>query len=185
MLKFRKISKMQRIIFLLAAFVCYSCSCDEKTYYLSEGEIALFPYENTNSITFIDNNQNFVVFENIIYERDIYEDNNPSVTFYSGPNCDDSSEEIQVSMSSSSDYDLFVGTDSGFRATIVDNNIGSFGSYYELRESEYINNYSFNDVIYDDVLRLYSEFDNSEIFLIKNIGVVEIHFGSQEFMLNS
>ncbi|MBC3847985.1 hypothetical protein H8K90_16440 [Winogradskyella echinorum] len=176
---------MQRTLFILILLLCYSCRCDEETYYLSDDTIALFPYENASSLTFIDSNQNFILFESITYEHDIYEESSPTSSFYTGSNCDDSFEEINVSMSSSSNYELYVGTSSGFRTTIVDNNVGSFGIYYGLEENNYINNYSYNGVIYDDVLRIYSNFNNSEIILIQNIGVVSIRFGNQEMMLEN
>lgn len=173
---------MRRIIFILVLLFFYSCKCDKETYYLDEEMIALFPYENLSIVTFTDINENLVVFNDIRYEREIYEQSSPSAFFYSGPDCDDSYEEIHLTMRSDSNYDLYVGTGPDFKTTIVDYTVGSFGSYYELEENEYINNYSFDSVTYDDVLRIYSNYSDSEIVLVPNIGVVSIQFGYQEFV---
>lgn len=176
---------MQRVIFILVAFVCFSCRCDEETYYLSDDLVALFPYENITSASFISNNENVVVFENIRYERDIYEENSPSGMWALGPKCDDSFEEISVSMRSSSNYDVFTGTSSGFKTTIVDYNVSNFGMYYDLEESDFIDNYSFNGATYNDVLRIYSIYHDSEIILVENIGIISIRFGNQSLILEN
>jgi len=177
---------MKRILLVFILFFFYSCICDNETYYLNEDEIALFPYENENSRTFIDNNQDLVVFENIMYERDVYEESSSSGFIAFGPKCDDSFEEIQVSMRSSS-YELYIGTgtDSVFEINFIDKSLGGFGVYYRLMAHQFISNYSYNDIIYDDVLRMYSDFSDDEVFLIKNIGVVIIRFGNQEFTLEN
>ncbi|NRD23829.1 hypothetical protein HNV10_11285 [Winogradskyella litoriviva] len=139
--------------------------------------IALFPYENLSIVTFTDINENLVVFNDIRYEREIYEESSPSAFFYSGPDCDDSYEKITVSMKSGSEYELYVSTGPGFKAAVVDDALG----YFDLEENEYIN-YSFNDVSYDDALRIYSNYNDSEIILIPDIGVVSIQYGYQDYM---
>ena len=169
---------MKRILLVFIFAFFYSCGCDEETYYLSEDKIALFPYENTSSVTFIDNSENSVVFEDIRYERDVYEENNPTGFIAFGPKCDDSYEEIYVSMSSGNNYEFYIGTRSGFKTTIVDNTLG----YFYLEKNEYINDYSFDGVTYNDVLRVYSEYHDSEVIFISNIGVVSIQYGYQELV---
>lgn len=172
---------MKRIFSIIVLLFCFSCTCKEETFYLSENEIALFPYENTSSVTFIDSNQDLVVFENIMYERDIYEESNSSSWVFPSSGCDDSYEEIQVSMSSDGEYDFSILiTSFKYRVSIADRSSGGFGNYYELSESEYLSNYSFDGVIYDEVLKIYSEYHPSEVVLIKNIGVVEIRFGNSQ-----
>jgi hypothetical protein len=168
---------MKKIIvclFIILLFI--SCKCDEDTYYLSDNEVALFPYENETPQSFIDSNDNLVVFDNIFYERDVYEESGSSGFISFGPRCDDSFEEIYVTMRSDNNYELYIGTSSGFETTIVDNDLG----YFMLEEYEYINNFSFDDLTYSEVLRIYSSYHNSEVILIPNIGVVSIQYGYQE-----
>lgn len=167
---------MQRLLFIIVLLVMYSCDCDD-TEYLSEDVVALYPYENTESVSFIDSSQNLVLFENITYDRDIYENSSPPVFFYTGQNCRKSYEQIVVSMRSESDYELYVSTGPGFKAAVVDPTIG----YFEFEENEYIN-YSFYDVTYDDALRMYSNYHDSEIILIPDLGIVSIQYGYQEYM---
>ena len=40
---------MNRAIYILILLLFFSCRCDEDTYYLSDDEVALFPYENETS----------------------------------------------------------------------------------------------------------------------------------------
>lgn len=172
------ISKMKRVFYFLILTLIISGCCEEETYYLSDDEVALFPYENVGSISFRDSNENLVVFDDIFFERDVYEESHPPVPIAFGPRCDDSFEEIYVTMRSGGNYELYIGTRSGFETTIVDNDIG----YFTLEEYEYIDNFSFNDFTYDYVLRIYSSYHDSEVIVIPNIGVVSIQYGYQEFM---
>lgn len=169
---------MNRAIYILILLLFFSCRCDEDTYYLSDDEVALFPYENETSQSFIDGNGNLVVFDDIFYERDVYEESSPSGFIAFGPKCDDSYEEISVYMRSGDNYEIYAGTHSDFEITIVDSTLG----YFTLEENEYIDNYSFQGFTYNEALRIYSNYHDSEVILIPNIGVVSVQYGHMESM---
>ncbi len=180
------ISKMKRVFYFLILTLIISGCCEEETYYLSDDEVALFPYENVGSISFRDSNENLVVFDDIFFERDVYEESHPPVPIAFGPRCDDSFEEIYVTMRSGGNYELYIsGTPTGFEINFVDNSLGGFGVYYRLMEHEFISDYSYNDTTYNNVLRLYSDFSDDEAFFIRDIGLVIMRFGNHEFSLEN
>ena len=79
-------------------------------------------------------------------------------------------------MRSGDNYEIYAGTHSDFEITIVDSTLG----YFTLEENEYIDNYSFQGFTYNEALRIYSNYHDSEVILIPNIGVVSVQYGHME-----
>ncbi|AGC77304.1 hypothetical protein LX97_01609 [Nonlabens dokdonensis] len=175
-------------IYLIISLILASCYCDNDTYYLNEDNVKLLPYNSTNSTSFIDENQNIITFNDVFYERDIYE--NGGFNNITGSRCKDSFENVRVSIRSNSGYDIYIDLESDriesnrFTATIVDYNVPNFGGYYSTKLREELSNYTLNGVTFGAVTRLYNQNNNNEIFLVPNIGIIHMRFANTEFTLN-
>ncbi|WP_157111418.1 hypothetical protein [Nonlabens spongiae] len=155
---------------------------------MDDNEIAALPYQDVSEITFLNDRDSLITFTEVFYERDIYEDSNPSTgTAFDYGDCENSNEILSVSLSGNPVYEIYItiGPGTSSNATIVDQRFSDFGTFWEFNTFFLLNNVEVNGIIYEEVFQFSRGSTGNQILLVPDIGIISIQFFENDWKLES